>query len=419
MVAEIAGDRSALWSMATWKRPLLGRRSPEPRSRVPLPSGRAFRYLPARARLSSLAGPTLVAPVLGAARHPGERRRVRRLVLRRHARGRPRVPGRRSAPEGPRSARDAGRDEPVHLPMEAGHVRALPRPLAASPGAHPHHLRASSPPLVRAARQRRLRCAADLLVRRRVGGNARRHPRRGARSRSERRARVWFLGIAGFAFIGNWPFRLHAERGQYYVFVALLVAIAFVDLREGRERLRTALVLGVAAGFRPTFAILPLLLFFAGKRRLAITALAIAAALCIATLPLVGVSGWREYFALVRYHQEFDDAAIMRDFGPEIRVPHFAEGLDLWTCLPHNTGNVSFRALYGALCPAPVLPAPRRGARPRGPLQGVRGAVGPDRRRPHLLEHAGGVLDARCPRRRQRAGRSACTSRSRSSSSSR
>jgi hypothetical protein len=176
-----------------------------------------------------------------------------------------------------------------------------------------------------------------------------------ARLSTGRRARVWFFGVAGFAFIGNWFFRLHVERGQYYVFVALLLALALADLLEGRERLRTALVLGVTVALRPTFGLVPLLLFFAGKRRLAITTLGVAAALCLATVPLVGVSGWRGYLALVRYHQGFGGADIGRDFGPEIHVPRKAEGLELVDCLPHNGANVSFNALYGEIRAVPLF----------------------------------------------------------------
>ena len=58
--------------------------------------------------------------------------------------------------------------------------------------------------------------------------------------------------------IGNWLFRLHVERGQYYVFLALLVALAFARIRERRDGLGTALMLGLVAAARPTFALIPL-----------------------------------------------------------------------------------------------------------------------------------------------------------------
>jgi hypothetical protein len=168
-----------------------------------------------------------------------------------------------------------------------------------------------------------------------------------------RAAKVWFLGIAAFGFIGNWLFRLHVERGQYYVFLALLVALAFTLIRERRDGVGTALMVGLVAAARPTFALVPILLYFAGKRRLALVAIAFCVALCLVTLPLVGVGGWMGYLSVIRYHAEIGDTALERDFGPAIVVPQIAEGLDLRSCLPSMTGNVSFRALYGYFLTVP------------------------------------------------------------------
>jgi len=167
-----------------------------------------------------------------------------------------------------------------------------------------------------------------------------------------RAAKVWLVGIAAFGFIGNWLFRLHVERGQYYVFLALLVALALTRIRERRDGLGTALILGVVAAARPTFGLIPLLLFFAGKRRLAITAMAICLAVAVLTVSIVGVTGWMGYFSVVRYDTEIGGAGLERDFGPMITVPQMAEGFDLRSCLTSRTGDVSFRALYGDLVDA-------------------------------------------------------------------
>jgi hypothetical protein len=188
-----------------------------------------------------------------------------------------------------------------------------------------------------------------------------------ARLVTGRSARVWFLAIAGFAFIGSWFFRLHVERGQYYVFVLLLLTLALVDLREGRERFRTSLLLGLAAAMRPTYALFSLLLFFARKRRVAIGALGIAACIALATLPLVGVTGWQGYFAIVQRKQGFGGALAERDWGPQIKTGDTAEGLDLVSCLPHNGANVSLFALYNELSGVPRL-KPYVEALPRKPL---------------------------------------------------
>jgi len=165
----------------------------------------------------------------------------------------------------------------------------------------------------------------------------------GLRVANGRAAKLWFLAIACGCFVGDLAWRLHLERGQYYVFVALLLMLAFAELIEKRARWVAPVALGCAIAFRPTFGLIALVLLLAGRRRDALRALGIAAALCLVTLPIVGLDGWRAYFKLVHYHSSLTpDALLERDFGPALKQAYFADGVDWFPHLEANSGNVSY-----------------------------------------------------------------------------
>lgn len=159
--------------------------------------------------------------------------------------------------------------------------------------------------------------------------------------------KIWFFAVAVFLFVGDMAWRLHLERGQYYIFVTLLLMMAFAHVLAHEERLTTALALGTAIAFRPTFGLIAVLLFLGRRRRLALQSLAVAALLCLVTVPIVGVDGWRAYFKLVAYHSALHPLDVLqRDFGPELSVSKVAEGIDFAPYLQADTGNVSFRTFY-------------------------------------------------------------------------
>ena len=113
-----------------------------------------------------------------------------------------------------------------------------------------------------------------------------------------RRFRLAFLVAAIGAFACSYFWRWHAERGQYYVFVVLLLSLDLLALRAAvlRPRAWLGAPTGVALAFRPTIAVVVPLLWIMGERRAAVTAILTAATVMIATLPFAGAQEWEHYF---------------------------------------------------------------------------------------------------------------------------
>lgn len=118
-----------------------------------------------------------------------------------------------------------------------------------------------------------------------------------AASIQDARARLAFVAAAAVFFCGSWFWRWHAERGQYYVFLVLLVGLDLMALRAlGRRPAWLGAPIGVAVAFRPTLVVmLPLLWLMRERRAAAVGAIATAAVLA-ATLPFAGLAEWRHYF---------------------------------------------------------------------------------------------------------------------------
>ena len=104
--------------------------------------------------------------------------------------------------------------------------------------------------------------------------------------------------VCGFAFIGGSQiWRLHVERGQFYIYYSLLLALAF--LYAGKKTPRgpwlAGLAIGVSAALRPTLLVVavPALL----QRRWSVVAgAALGAALVLGvTLPVTGLHAWNSF----------------------------------------------------------------------------------------------------------------------------
>jgi hypothetical protein len=176
------------------------------------------------------------------------------------------------------------------------------------------------------------------------------------------RTRLCFL-VAGTLLIACSPsFRMHVERGQFYVFILLLISLAaFFLSRQGRERnwmgLAAGVALGAAAAFRPNLAILLLPLWLVGLRRPAIAMGVTGAVLGLTTLaiPAIGIQGWRDYFTLVR---ELDMESMMgrARYVAQLVAPagfqnppatKIAEGVDFSGYLRGPVVNISANTLVG------------------------------------------------------------------------
>jgi hypothetical protein len=135
-------------------------------------------------------------------------------------------------------------------------------------------------------------------------------------------ARLRFLTAAvGLGLVGaSYVWRFHVERGQYYVFIALLLATAVrLLLACRRDHLGAGALLGLAVALRPPVAIILLPLWLGGLRKTALAGAGTAALCVTATLPLGGVTAYTNYLRVATAWE-----VIMLDWakaGQEYGVP--------------------------------------------------------------------------------------------------
>jgi hypothetical protein len=159
--------------------------------------------------------------------------------------------------------------------------------------------------------------------------------------------RLPFLLIATFFFLGGFFWRLHLERGQYYVFVLLLMSVAaFYSLHEPKKPLLAGIALGVVAAMRPSYVVMiaPLLIF---KRfGMAVSMLASGLALVLLTTAVSGPDLWRSYFRAVQAHEQY---MVHSDSPPNyitLGFPSTVEGADFSQMLTTHTWNETILGTY-------------------------------------------------------------------------
>jgi len=115
--------------------------------------------------------------------------------------------------------------------------------------------------------------------------------------------RLVFIAAGVLLLACSPAFRMHVERGQFYVYILLLLAIAsWLLAKQGRSSIAAGVALGIAAAFRPNLAVLLLPLWLVGLRMPAIAmgVTGIVLGLSSLVVPAIGLQGWKDYFALVR-----------------------------------------------------------------------------------------------------------------------
>jgi len=108
---------------------------------------------------------------------------------------------------------------------------------------------------------------------------------------------LWIAFVA--LFIADFGFRLHLERGQYYVELALLTAAASVYLFRKTDAWFHSLPLALLVLLRPTYVICILGVILLHRFRHAAYALVLSALLFAATLPFAGIIDWQRYFTSI------------------------------------------------------------------------------------------------------------------------
>jgi hypothetical protein len=166
-------------------------------------------------------------------------------------------------------------------------------------------------------------------------------------------ARTALLALGLFFFVAGDAWRFHVERGQYYVFIMMLLALGTRSLVRGDPKSgRAGFFFGLAAALRPTYLIMAVPLVLLGYRKTAGVMVAVLGIAVALTLPVVGVRGWESYAATVRAYEKVlaseDDGAefLLRVYGPARAVPSVAEGGDLVGVLPIETGGSTLLANF-------------------------------------------------------------------------
>jgi Glycosyltransferase family 87 len=161
-----------------------------------------------------------------------------------------------------------------------------------------------------------------------------------------------FLFIAITCIVGSWFWRLHVERGQYYIFITALVCFDLAALRRMTKRTAwLGIPSGISIALRPTHVVLIPLLWFMNEWRMTIKATITAAVILIPSLYIVGWPVWKHYLENVNLaaYLEVDPDFDSKHFGPVKAVaPRVVEGQDLIKELPHHSGQSTIGGLFKA-----------------------------------------------------------------------
>jgi hypothetical protein len=178
-------------------------------------------------------------------------------------------------------------------------------------------------------------------------------------------ARIFPLRSSGTAlwlgfvllFIADFGFRLHLERGQYYVGIALLSAIASVCMFRRPDSWLRAFPMALLVLVRPTYAISIMGAFLLRRTRHATRAVIVWGVLFAATLPIVGMNGWKGYVASIRTNENerLDDAYAQGRNAAVADQSEVLEGVDYSKSMA-GPGYLADRTLIG-LARSSVSPA--------------------------------------------------------------
>jgi hypothetical protein len=149
-------------------------------------------------------------------------------------------------------------------------------------------------------------------------------------ARLSRVRRVRFLvAVTGLLLVaGSYVWRFHVERGQYYVFVALLVTAGVGLLRKRRgDHAGAGFLFGLAMALRPPVAVLLLPLAWAGLRRTSLSAALTAGLALTSTLFWASPETWRNYTWMAGEWEKamLDESYLGETYG---RLPRQKEGVD-------------------------------------------------------------------------------------------
>ncbi|MBI3831314.1 MAG: DUF2029 domain-containing protein [Planctomycetes bacterium] len=154
------------------------------------------------------------------------------------------------------------------------------------------------------------------------------------------RGRAIFLAVALLLFAGGYFWRVHVERGQYYSFVLLLLAAgAWLATRRPAWRWTAGLLWGSAIALRPTFLVLPALLFVMHRRKEAVAAGIGLVLAIVVTLPATGTTIWEDYFLAMRVHERGHTHPYWPGDSYELKT--VVEGMDMRQLIEDRSKDVA------------------------------------------------------------------------------
>lgn len=158
------------------------------------------------------------------------------------------------------------------------------------------------------------------------------------------RVSLWFAFV--LMFIAGLSFRLHLERGQYYIELTLLVCLAAACLLREHDSWLGTLPLALLVLFRPPYAICILGLIVLRRFRLAAVAGSLCVLLFALTLPLAGIGDWRDYFREIHSNQLEMASQAYAGSQPSGTQNQLVEGIDFSRSLTYP-GYLADRTLTG------------------------------------------------------------------------
>ena len=140
-----------------------------------------------------------------------------------------------------------------------------------------------------------------------------------------RRVRFWFI-IGTVGLIGGSHFwRLHVERGQYYVFVLLLLSLGMYFTLHRRSPVIAGIFFGLAACLRPPAVLLIVPLWWTRSRAASFTAAVTFGLTVLLSTLWGGFEYWRDFIALSR---SWELAILGQSSGviPELDLKAYVDG---------------------------------------------------------------------------------------------
>ena len=153
-----------------------------------------------------------------------------------------------------------------------------------------------------------------------------------------------FLCISLLFFVSGYFWRLHVERGQYYIFLTLILSIGiYLDLKYAGTKF-AGIPFGLAAMFRLTYSML-FIFFILFKKYRTVLVMLITAILCfIFTSSLIGVESWRTYADNVREIESvlINKNTLNQQYGPMKKASDTVEGVNIRAMMDGKNLNETF-----------------------------------------------------------------------------